>query len=575
VYLLVAADSDGNAIGSGTGFVVSTDGLLVTNHHVLEHAASLIAKAENGGLFRVEGIVAADPVHDLAILKLEGNALPALVLGSSANVVPGSRIAVVGSPLGLEGTVSEGIVSAVREHKGTRIIQISAAISPGSSGSPVMDQRGDVIGVATAIMTDGQSLNFAVPVEFVNTLLAHAKSALEPVALPGAVARNERSATPSQAGSSGTIPRVFEDRSQWATEWQASLDRKDFVTALNIARETVEAYPNHAWAFGVLAQTYVNMGFLDDAIAAFRSALAVDPSFTEAWLGLGGAQEAQGKPDQAIATYRSALKAGADAADTWCAIGDIHSHTAKTADAVAAYKEAIRINPDHADSWHGLGVVLGDGMNLLEESAIAFRHALKLRPESARSWFGLAFDLNEMGRFDEAAQAFDVCLELDPSIADAWYLRGLISEQNEHNADKAIGYYVESLRLTRNKISPWMRLGMIYLNRKDFSSATRVLSEGIEANSDNSDVWILWECIADAYHSLREVQDRIHALEEVIRLNPGRISAWSRLVVSYWFSGDGTGVERALRELESRSPEEAGRVRAQLEETARSLNGGY
>jgi S1-C subfamily serine protease len=144
VMLLVVSDAAGKEIATGTGFLVSSDGKLITNHHVIEKAASAVAKAENGGVFPVEGVLAADPKNDLVLLKIKGKDLPFLPLGNSEKIEVGTRIAVIGSPLGLEGTLSEGIVSAVRELMGNvKALQVTAAISPGSSGSPVMNAKGD------------------------------------------------------------------------------------------------------------------------------------------------------------------------------------------------------------------------------------------------------------------------------------------------------------------------------------------------------------------------------------------------------------------------------------------------
>jgi S1-C subfamily serine protease len=145
VMLLVVSDAAGKEIATGTGFLVSSDGKLITNHHVIENAASAVAKAENGGLFPVEGVLAADPKNDLVLLKIKGKDLPFLPLGNSEKIEVGTRIAVIGSPLGLEGTLSEGIISAVREPSvNVKLLQVTAAISPGSSGSPVLSADGKV-----------------------------------------------------------------------------------------------------------------------------------------------------------------------------------------------------------------------------------------------------------------------------------------------------------------------------------------------------------------------------------------------------------------------------------------------
>ncbi len=173
VYLLAIQDEDGEVKGSGTGFLVSPDGLLVTNHHVVRDAKHIVAKAENGGLFPVLRVVAADPANDLALLQLEAKGLPFLPISPPNSAEAGTRIAVIGSPLGLEGTLTEGIVSARRNLPGKKreVLQISAAISQGSSGSPVLDAQGRVVGVASFLLAEGQSLYFATPSEKLQALL--------------------------------------------------------------------------------------------------------------------------------------------------------------------------------------------------------------------------------------------------------------------------------------------------------------------------------------------------------------------------------------------------------------------
>lgn len=129
---------------------------------------------------RIRGTIGVDPIHDLAILSIRDLSAPGLALYTDSVPVVGSRVYAVGNPKGLEGTFSDGIVSGIRALRGDTLLQITAPISPGSSGGPVLDGSGRVVGVAVATLQDGQNLNFAVPVRYVSALLS-APTALRPL----------------------------------------------------------------------------------------------------------------------------------------------------------------------------------------------------------------------------------------------------------------------------------------------------------------------------------------------------------------------------------------------------------
>jgi S1-C subfamily serine protease len=170
VVEIVAMDEKGSPVKQGTGFFISSDGLVVTNFHVIQGAASFAALDSHGALFIFEKIVAQPTGVDLAVLKFRANDVSFLKLGRSIDKVEGEKVIVIGNPKGLEFTVSDGIISAFRE--GRSLIQITAPISHGSSGSPVMDESGQVIGVATLVSVEGQNLNFAIAVEQVSAVLS-------------------------------------------------------------------------------------------------------------------------------------------------------------------------------------------------------------------------------------------------------------------------------------------------------------------------------------------------------------------------------------------------------------------
>lgn len=169
--LLVMEDSNGQPVSLGSGFFVG-EGKVASNLHVVEGAARGYAKIiGQKSKYDIEGIIAIDPARDLVILKISGARAPALAIGNSESVQVGETVYAVGNPQGLEGTFSQGIVSSIREVGPDKLLQITAPISPGSSGGPVLSGNGEVVGVSVATFRGGQNLNFAIPSCYLKKLL--------------------------------------------------------------------------------------------------------------------------------------------------------------------------------------------------------------------------------------------------------------------------------------------------------------------------------------------------------------------------------------------------------------------
>lgn len=130
VVLIVISNSSGEETALGSGFLVSSEGEIVTNYHVIKDAHSAIVKMSNGAFFPVEGVLASDPDKDLAIIKVHGRNLAFLSLEDINMIKTGDHVVAIGSPLGLEGTVSDGLVSAFREVSGKKWIQSKRPSSP-------------------------------------------------------------------------------------------------------------------------------------------------------------------------------------------------------------------------------------------------------------------------------------------------------------------------------------------------------------------------------------------------------------------------------------------------------------
>jgi len=166
------SDKEGHFVALGSGFLISKDGWIITNYHVIKRGTSAVIKIADGPLFPVDGVLAADKDRDVAIIKAHGNDFRPLTLGNSDLLQKGEEVVAIGSPLGLESTVSNGLFSGIRTFdKEGRFLQITAPISHGSSGGPLFNRAGEVVGITTLMFTDGQNLNFAIPINDVKPIL--------------------------------------------------------------------------------------------------------------------------------------------------------------------------------------------------------------------------------------------------------------------------------------------------------------------------------------------------------------------------------------------------------------------
>ncbi len=157
----------------GTGFVIDATGAVATNLHVVVGGSDIKVRTLDGTVLTVPRVLALDPEHDLALLDVDPRSpLPVLKLGDSDKVSAGDPVIAIGNPLGvLDYTVSDGLISSVRNVSADlTLLQISAPISQGSSGGPLFNSFGEVIGVATAIFNEGQNLNFGVPSNYIREL---------------------------------------------------------------------------------------------------------------------------------------------------------------------------------------------------------------------------------------------------------------------------------------------------------------------------------------------------------------------------------------------------------------------
>jgi hypothetical protein len=228
VVLIEIYDSKGEVSAKGSGFLVSAEGAILTNYHVVAHTKRATVRLANEDAYDTVEVLEIDKRKDIALIKIKGFGLPFLKLGRSQDVEVGETVYSLSNPLGVfQNTLSEGIVSGIRPGDGYKYFQISAPISHGSSGGPIFNSKGEVIGIAVATIEEGQNLNFAVPIDYARGMVLEMGSPkslaaiYEPEPEKPAESANTASApatAPAPVGSKVAISEEMKKSSYWYVE---------------------------------------------------------------------------------------------------------------------------------------------------------------------------------------------------------------------------------------------------------------------------------------------------------------------------------------------------------------------
>jgi tetratricopeptide (TPR) repeat protein len=308
VVAVITYDAKNEVQMTGSGFFIRP-GQVLTNLHVIDGArrAEVRTLDGKGKTYPVGGILSLDEEGDLAVLDVNLPADRARSLEiASALPEEGEQVFVIGNPLRLEGSVSDGIVSAVREVPNLgEIIQITAPISHGNSGSPLFNMKGQVMGVITMKVTNGQNINLALG----SSRLKQLK--------PGNVLTFEELAARNKSNAS----------SEMLAEWW-------YRNGLN-----------SLW-----------LGNYESALNYFENAVNKNPNRAEAWIQVGYCKVKQGKNVDAIKAFQRAIQLRPNSFEAYNKLGDAYYYASRFSEAIEAYKQAARLRPDMAEAYYNLGM---------------------------------------------------------------------------------------------------------------------------------------------------------------------------------------------------------------------------
>jgi tetratricopeptide (TPR) repeat protein len=420
----------GDLLSRGSGFFVAQD-KVITNRHVIENAQRVEISLMNDKHYTVKGVLAVDGEGDLALLQVDvpkENVSPLLI--DKTTPQEGESIVVIGNPYGLEGSVSNGIVSAVREIPGYgKIIQITAPISPGSSGSPVVNMQGQVVGVATLQAEEGQSLNFAVPSERISQLKV---GMLQTFANVNSEAKRSKRSNAEKLYSQGL----------------GILSRDDYSHAVAYFERATDADPDYAEAWYQAGFCYGMLGRHTDALRASRQAAKLRPDWAETYVNIGASSFALGQFRDAADAYKTATRLDDDNADAQYALGLSLNKLGRADEEILAYKRTVAIKPDHANALDRMGQAYFKQKRFAEALA-AFEQLRIYKPDARASNYIGECDL-ELGKLNDAIDAFNNALGTDPDFDKARYNLGRTYLKQGERDQAEVQY-----QLLRNSKSDW------------------------------------------------------------------------------------------------------------------------
>ena len=401
VYLEMK-DKNGKTLGIGSGFFVKPN-LIATNYHVIEGAAKGTAKLVGKyTTYNIEGVTATDKTNDLALLKVIAYGIKPLSLGDSDAVRIGATVYVAGNPKGLEGTFSDGIISSRRDKDTKERLQMTAPISPGSSGGPVLNRKGEVIGISFAghQALDAQNLNFAIPSKYLMTLLEQSK--------------------PAKPLLQGIQSISAETYFLWG---YAKYKTGDYVGAIADYTKAIQLKPNDAVIYynRGLAKDKLNQHFA--AITDYDSAIHLKPDYVDAYNNRGLMKSKLGQHFAAIADFDMALRLKPDYALAYYNRGLEKYNLGQHFAAITDFDMALRLKSDFADAYVNRG---NSKSNLGQHfAAIAdFDMALRLKPDYALAYYNRANEKYKLGQYEAAIADYNLAIQLKPNFIESYINRG-------------------------------------------------------------------------------------------------------------------------------------------------------
>jgi tetratricopeptide (TPR) repeat protein len=435
VVTVIVYDINRQLANIGSGFFIDRYGHLITNFHVLEGKYAAEVRTSDGNTYPIKLVVADNRAVDLVKVLVDipkekikwikvSNELPSIA----------EQVVVVGSPMGLEQTVSEGIISSIREIPSVgEFFQMSAPISPGSSGSPVVNLKGQVIGIATFQLISGQNLNFAVSGRSIETLKATKpglaisswtfNSSLQQPKLAEDLCRKGFSF--SINGENQKALKFFKEATEkdpsntmaWNGLGYCQAGLNNHAAAIDAYKRAININPNDEMLYFNLGEYYSKIGLNEEAVESYKHVIRLKPDFEAAHFKLGIIYSQLGKLDDGKKAFETVIRLNPKAAPAYYNVGITYAKLGRFQDAINAHKEVLRINPEFAPAHNNLGVVYRK-LGQLREEIEEYKQAIRIDPDYSAAHYNLGYALLQKGKKADALDEYKILKELDKEAAD-------------------------------------------------------------------------------------------------------------------------------------------------------------
>ena len=437
--LLTMKDANGDLLGYGSGFFVQPN-QIATNFHVIDGASQGTAKRVGQETeYTIEGVTTLDENHDLAILQVSNSGVQPLPLGDSDTVEIGDTVYVAGNPKGfLEGTFSDGIISAIRGDSTSKRLQMTAPVSSGSSGGPVLNSTGEVIGVSFATFRDGQNLNFAIPSNYLKGLIVctqgvakfnrgqHATAIVEfdtathlnpdyvDAYMWRGITKNELGQRAAAIADFDTVIQL-KIRRRLQNQGTTRTDLGQDVAIVNDFNTAIRINPDYSSLYMWRGIVKNELGQHAAAVADLNAAIRLEPDFAFAYNYRGNAKLGLGQHSAAIVDYDTAIRLNPNYVIAYNNRGNAKSYLGLYEDAIADLDTAVRLNPDFVLAYFSRGIAKG-GLGLYKDAIADFDTAIRLAPNFALPYSYRGLAKADLGQYSAAIADYDKATRLKPDF---------------------------------------------------------------------------------------------------------------------------------------------------------------